>query len=339
MERYYYREEIFFVDHSDREFLEENNNKVIELLNNNSAVGVVGGFYDEGYPLYFISQFALKSLGYTFDEFMAMTEGKFIEAVCPEDRNFYCAGMGEEGESVREFRMLHKNGENIWVGEVRMESVTADGRRLWLSSIRVVHNEHLARREFISTISHDIRTPLNAIIGMAKLASINNHSPERRQEYLNHVIKSGYHLLNQIGQVLDMNSIETGVMHLEDKPFHLKHFVGEIERMFSQELTSRKQCLKVRYVNVVHENLLGDKMNLQKVFINLLANASKYSADGQEIELVIIETPLPKEECASFEIRFIDHGVGIARNMVEHIFEPFERPESGIRRRRSEKEL
>ncbi len=327
MERYHYREEIFFVDHSDSEFLEENNNKVIELLNNNSAVGVVGGFYDEGYPLYFISQFALKSLGYTFDEFMQMTEGKFIEAVCPEDRNFYCAGMGEEGESVREYRMQHKNGENIWIGEVRMESVAADGRRLWLSSIRVVHNEHLARREFISTISHDIRTPLNAIIGMAKLAIINTHSPERQQEYLNHVIKSGYHLLNQIGQVLDMNSIETGVMHLEDKPFHLKRFVGEIEKMFLQELTSRKQRLKVRYENVVHENLLGDKMNLQKVFINLLANASKYSADGQEIELVIIESPLQQEEYASFEIRFIDHGVGIARNMVEHIFEPFERIE------------
>lgn len=181
MNNFYYKEGITFINDEDTAISNDIQKLVVDTLVRNSAVGVVSGFYEEGYPIYFISQFALASVGY--DSYALKNEmgGKYIECVCPTDRAYYSRFMEWKGDAPKEieYRVKNSKGEYIWVRDVRADYEAEDGRRLWISSIRVIQNEHMARKEFISTISHDIRSPLNAIMGMAQLAGKNINSKER----------------------------------------------------------------------------------------------------------------------------------------------------------------
>lgn len=327
--RFFYKEEIYFAEHHKQNLLEHNQEKVVDMLLQNTAVGVVGGFYEEGLPIHFISQFALRNIGYTFEEFMEKTGGNFIEAVCPDDRRFYTMDLlgQSDGSEKREFRLINQKGDYVWVSEMRTKSVADNGRPLWISSIRLVHNEHMAKRHFISKISHDLRTPMNAILGMARLARYNIDNREKLDTYLDLVIQSSYHLLNEIGQVLDLKSIESGVMQLEEQPFNLHELVQEIEELFAGRLENKKQRLVISYKHVRHNQLIGDTVNLQKVIMNLLANAIKYSPDESDIELDVEELEPADPDKAGFEFRVTDHGIGIPESMQDRIFEPFERIE------------
>lgn len=326
MKHYYYKEEIFFANQQNESFLQTNQDKVIDMLSANLAVGVVGGYYDEGFPIYFISSFALNNLGYTMESLMEVTGGFFLNLVCPDDRPFFIMGMNDEPESSREYRLLHQDGNAVWVNELRTESVAEDGRRLWIGSIRLVHNEHLARREFISTISHDVRTPLNAIIGVAKLIAMQRHDPEKISEYLEVIVNSSYHLLHQMDEVLEMNSIESGVINLEEQEFSMHEFMEELREIFCSRLMERGQELEIIYNGIKHDRVLGDAMNLQKIFVNLLENASKYSPHDSQIQLIVSEIS-QEDEYAEYEMKVVDHGLGIDQSMLKRIFEPFERIE------------
>lgn len=132
-EKFFYKEEIFFTDKSDRE-LGQNQEKIIDILRGNLAVGVVGGFFEEGYPVYFISQFALHNLGLSFESFMERTQGRYLEAVYKEDRQIFATENMQE-MLVREYRMLNGSGEPVWVNEVRTLSTTGDGRKIWVLSL------------------------------------------------------------------------------------------------------------------------------------------------------------------------------------------------------------
>lgn len=327
MKHYYYQEEIYFANQRDENFLRMNQDKVVEMLSGNLAVGVIGGYYEEGFPIHFVSAFTLNNLGYTMESLMEATGGLFLNLVCPDDRSFFVMGMKERPEAAREYRLLHQNGEVVWVNELRTESVAEDGRKLWIGSIRLVQNEHMARREFISKISHDVRTPLNAIIGVAKLIAMQKNDSEKLREYLEVIVNSSYHLLHQMDEVLEMNSIESGVINLEEQGFSMHEFIEELREIFVPRLEEREQELEIIYEDIAHDKVLGDVLNIQKIFINLLENASKYSPHDSQIQLVVHENPQTQVEYAEYEIKVIDHGVGIDESMLERIFQPFERIE------------
>lgn len=135
---YHYQEEIYFSARRKWGMIDINQLKVVELLSSNVGVGLISGFYEDGFPIYFISRFAVNNLGYTFEEFMEKTKGNFIEAVCPDDRTFITSTSREGETGTREFRMINKQGDYVWVNEVRSELVSADHKRLWISSLRMV---------------------------------------------------------------------------------------------------------------------------------------------------------------------------------------------------------
>lgn len=139
-DRFFYKEEIFFADKSDRE-LGQNQEKIIDSLRGNLAVGVVGGFFEEGYPVYFISQFALHNLGMSFEAFMERTGGRYLDAVYEEDRRIFDAESMQE-RLVREYRMTNGNGEPVWVNEVRTLSTARDGRKIWVCSLRLIDEDY-----------------------------------------------------------------------------------------------------------------------------------------------------------------------------------------------------
>lgn len=139
--RWFYKEEMFFTS-EEQNIEEKNQDKIIELLGKNVAVGVVGGFYEEGFPLYFISEFALTNLGMNFDQFMRRTDGKFLQAVYEPDRSVFLHVCLPGEEDRREYRLINGEGEPVWVSEIRTESISDDGRKIWICAVRLIDQEH-----------------------------------------------------------------------------------------------------------------------------------------------------------------------------------------------------
>lgn len=143
--RSFYQEKLYFTL-DEHDLLADNQDKIVDMLSKNVAVGVVGGFYEDGFPVYFISSFALNNMGMEYEQFMERTGGKFLEAVYEEDRNVFSKVMPFGEEDVREYRILNGAGAPVWVREVRTESEAGDGRKIWIGAIRLIDAEH---RDFL----------------------------------------------------------------------------------------------------------------------------------------------------------------------------------------------
>ncbi len=139
--RWFYKEKMFFTS-EEHGIGDSDQDKIIELLGKNVAVGVIGGFYEEDFPLYFISEFALKNIGMTFDQFMERTGGSLLEAVYEPDREIFKKVFLPGEEEIRDYRIINSKGEPVWVREVRTESLSDDGRRIWIGAIRLIDEEY-----------------------------------------------------------------------------------------------------------------------------------------------------------------------------------------------------
>lgn len=442
-ERFYYQEELFFAREEDRE-LGENQEKIVEMLRSNLAVGVVGGFFEEGYPIYFISHFALNNLGMNFQEFMERTGGSYLNAVYEKDRGIFEADFRQDEKEVREYRMLNRDGNPVWVNEVRTRSVTRDGRKIWVCSLRLIgeslrrqwlsedeqyrqaiisealfvfnvnvsrdsieddfykfdrkqrtailplvgmqapcsadaffsrwgeekvaaedrenynrcinmkylaqayargetelvleYETHIddsasvvlrhtillirdnvsgdivalnnlkditqqrrqdretrkalqdayeaanrassAKTDFLSRMSHDIRTPMNAIIGMTAIAGTHLQEPEKIAECLGKITAASRHLLAIINEVLDMSKIEAGTLTLNEEEFNLSDLMDNLLGMVQPMVEEKGHTLKVHIHDIQHENVIGDSMRIQQAFVNIVTNSVKYTPTG-----------------------------------------------------------
>ncbi len=637
-DRFFYKEEIFFADKSDRE-LGQNQEKIIDSLRGNLAVGVVGGFFEEGYPVYFISQFALHNLGMSFEAFMERTGGRYLDAVYEEDRRIFDAESMQE-RLVREYRMTNGNGEPVWVNEVRTLSTARDGRKIWVCSLRLIdedyrkqwlhqeafslmkdayyrisfvnlkqnHIETLklegveeqaesllrgdyckvlehcaggyvdeefrerflnilspenlrtvlntsgepiyftyrrlvqgksiwvrsevvpmadyspdnpvvmwylkniseekareknlsdallvdnaslrrslnkeeqyrqaiisealfvfnvnvsrnviaedfykiageqhtpilplvgmcapcsadgffgrwaqekvsaedrenydrcintrylkeayergetelvleyetridseepvilrhtilmicdgisgdivamnnlkditdqrkkeretrkalleayeaanrassAKTDFLSRMSHDIRTPMNAIIGMTAIAGTHLHEPEKLAECLGKITYASRHLLALINEVLDMSKIESGTLSLNEEEFNLSNLMDNLLNMARPMIEEKHHDLEVCIHDLKHENVVGDSMRIQQAFMNIVSNSVKYTPPGGKIRIELMERPSGQVKTGCYEFVFTDNGIGMSQEFLRHLFEPFERAE------------
>ncbi len=151
----YYKEDIYFMAGSSGELIERHQETIVRLLAQNGAVGVVGVFYDEGFPLYFISHFMLANLGYTYREFVEQTRGSYLELVHPKDRALFMQELGEHKNVLHQYRLRHKSGENIWVSSVSHDSATPEGRRLRIASVRIIDELHRREMELLETLGYE----------------------------------------------------------------------------------------------------------------------------------------------------------------------------------------
>lgn len=184
-----------------------------------------------------------------------------------------------------------------------------------------------AKSDFLSRMSHDIRTPMNAIVGMTELAQQYLGDKDKIQDYLTKIASSGAHLLGLINEVLDVSKIESGALELEETVFDLRTLVRDMVEMVRLSVENKKQTLAVRIDDGLHTRVLGDARRLQQVLVNILENASKYTGEQGRISFFIEE--VKKEEPQTGTYRFIieDTGIGMRPDYVEHIFEPFSRAE------------
>ncbi|MCI7795717.1 MAG: response regulator, partial [Lachnospiraceae bacterium] len=187
-----------------------------------------------------------------------------------------------------------------------------------------------AKTDFLSSMSHDIRTPMNGIIGMTAIAAAHIDDRERVQDSLQKITQASKHLLSLINEVLDMSKIESGKVDLIEEEFNLSDLIDNLLTMTSSQIEEHHHELSVSISGVTHEAVIGDSLRIQKVFINLMGNAVKFTPDGGKIHLSITEKPSNQAKVGCFEFVFEDNGIGMKEEFLSQIFEPFARAEDDL---------
>ncbi len=179
-------------------------------------------------------------------------------------------------------------------------------------------------------MSHDIRTPMNVIMGLADLMEHELESPEKMREYIRKMKISSKHLLGLINDVLDMSKIESGETKLNVGKFNLREQIEEIETLIRPQAAERGQQLEIYTENIRHEYLEGDELRIRQIFINILGNAVKYTQEGGRISFDVKEEECSSKAYAKYCCTVTDNGMGMKQEYVDHIFEPFTRQENSV---------
>ncbi len=186
-----------------------------------------------------------------------------------------------------------------------------------------------SKSEFLSNMSHDIRTPLNAIVGMTSIALTNSNNKERVEDCLKKIVISSKHLLGLINDVLDMSKIESGKMNLNVELVSLREVVDSIVTIVQPQIKTKQQKFNVFIYDIVSENVLCDGVRLNQILLNLLSNAVKYTPENGSIELALHEKESPKGEgYVRILIQVKDNGIGMSEEFQGHIFDAFTRDDN-----------
>ena len=185
-----------------------------------------------------------------------------------------------------------------------------------------------AKTTFLSNMSHDIRTPMNAIIGFTNLAKQCTDDPAQTGQYLDKILMSSNHLLSLINDVLEMSRIESGKIELDNSPCNLSHIMEDCAEMVRNLANSKNQKLCVDLGGIKNESVICDELRLKQVLLNLLSNAVKYTPDNGRIEFSALEkdSSAPNRKCCEFHVK--DNGIGMSPEFASHVFEAFEREKS-----------
>ena len=182
-----------------------------------------------------------------------------------------------------------------------------------------------AKSVFLSNMSHDIRTPMNAIVGFTALAITHIEQKEQVEAYLQKIMTSGNHLLSLINDILDMSRIESGKMHLDEKLCSLPDILHGLRNIVQADIRAKQMDLYIDAVDVTDEEIYCDRLRLNQVLLNLLSNSIKYTGAGGIVSLRILEKAGAPAGYGTYEFRIKDNGIGMSQEFVSHIFEPFER--------------
>lgn len=186
-------------------------------------------------------------------------------------------------------------------------------------------NANRAKTVFLNNMSHDIRTPMNAIVGFTGLAKTHIEDKELVGDYLDKISVSGQHLLSLINDVLDMSRIESGNVTIEETNVHLPDVIKDLRTITESDISSKKIGLSVDTHNVEHEDIVSDKLRLKQVLLNILSNAIKFTPEGGEISFSVSEKASSAENTANYEFRIKDNGIGMSESFKKTIFDSFTR--------------
>ena len=189
-----------------------------------------------------------------------------------------------------------------------------------------------AKSDFLARMSHDIRTPMNAIMGMTAVAAMHLDDRERLTDCLGKITVSSRHLLALINDVLDMSKIESGKVTLSEEPFSMADMVDSIVTIIRGQVNSKRQELKVHISDIEHENVIGDTLRLRQVFVNILGNAVKFTPENGTITFSIRENESRIHGMACYEFVCEDTGIGMDEAFLKTIFDPFTRSENSVSR-------
>ena len=241
-----------------------------------------------------------------------------------------------------DFEYVHlKTGEKRWFHNIAMGS-ELNGKKKYIlvmsdrtadrkmnqalsEAVRAAEAANRAKSTFLSNMSHDIRTPMNAIIGFTTLAVSNIDDQKRVRDYLGKILSSGSHLLSLINDILDMSRIESGKIHLEETEVSLSDVLHDLKTIISGQINAKQLEFYIDAMEVTNEDVYCDKTRLNQVLLNLLSNAVKFTPAGGTVSVRLKQFPGTVKGIELYEIRVKDNGIGMSPEFVEKIFSPFER--------------
>ncbi len=230
------------------------------------------------------------------------------------------------------YRFVRLEGSNqIIAGFQNIDSIIEGEKQKkeTLAKALVAANQsNQAKTTFLNSVSHDIRTPLNAITGFTALAMNHLHDPDMVKNYLGKVTVASNHLLALINDVLDMSRIESGHIELEEKPVSLTHIYQDLETIIQNDIKAKGIHFFGEMKDIAHPTVLLDPMRMKKVLLNILSNAAKFTPEGGEIHFSIEEIGDAADGKGLYQFHIKDTGIGMSKEYITHIFEPFSREET-----------
>ena len=231
-----------------------------------------------------------------------------------EKRWFHIVAMGSEVNGKKKYILVMSDRTSDW----KMNQALSE-------AVRAAETANRAKSTFLSNMSHDIRTPMNAIIGFATLAVSNIDDQKRVRDYLGKILSSSNHLLSLINDILDMSRIESGKIHLEETEVSLSDVLHDLKTIISGQIHAKQLDLYMDAMDVTNEDVYCDKTRLNQVLLNLLANAVKFTPAGGTVSVRLKQLPGTAKGSKLYEIRVKDSGIGMSQEFVQKIFSPFER--------------
>ena len=263
---------------------------------------------------------------------------KSIEEKTPEDGIYTVTyrRLNEDGQTdyhrVCFARAVGSDGEMNYIlasrsadEEVRKEK---EQQRELEEAYAMAQSSNRAKTTFLNNMSHDIRTPMNAIIGYTGLAASHIDNKELVQDYLTKIGQSSDHLLSLINDVLDMSRIESGKMNLEEKKENLSEIIHTLRNIVQADISSHQIEFYIDTIDVNDENIVCDKLRLNQVLLNILSNSIKYTRPGGTVSLRIKEKGVTESGYGQYEFKVKDNGIGMSKEFLETIFDPFTRVKS-----------
>ena len=241
-------------------------------------------------------------------------DAAYLHQETRELRWFHIIAMGSEVEGRTKYILV-------------MSDRTADKQinQALSDAVAAAETANRAKSTFLSNMSHDIRTPMNAIIGFTTLALSNIDDKERVKDYLAKTLASSNHLLSLINDVLDMSRIESGKIHLEEVEVNLSDVLHDLKTIVSGQIYAKQLELYMDATDVTDEDVYCDKTRLNQILLNLLSNAIKFTPAGGTVSVRVRQLAGKVHGCGQYEFRIKDNGIGMSEEFAQKIFEPFER--------------
>ncbi|RHS53879.1 response regulator [Blautia sp. AM46-5] len=239
---------------------------------------------------------------------------EYVHLKTGERRWFHNIAMGSEVNGKKKYILVMSDRTSDW----KMNQALSE-------AVRAAETANKAKSTFLSNMSHDIRTPMNAIIGFTTLAVSNIDDKKKVRDYLGKILSSSNHLLSLINDILDMSRIESGKIHLEETEVSLSDVLHDLKTIISGQIHAKQLELYMDAMDVTNEDVYCDKTRLNQVLLNLLSNAVKFTPAGGTVSVRIRQCPGTKKGSELYEIRVKDNGIGMSQEFVQKIFSPFER--------------
>ncbi|MGN0996145.1 MAG: response regulator [Candidatus Ventricola sp.] len=300
-----------------------------------------------------------ESASRTPEEFFAIYKKSVQEYTHPEYREEMLRYADEgyvrkalRGKKRHTVRFLHtaRNGEYQWLELVLIKFAKAEEdisgiafaflnvdkeerekenqKKALMDALAAAEHANRAKTAFLNNMSHDIRTPMNAIIGYTALAASHLDNPEITRDYLNKISVSSSHLLSLINDVLDMSRIESGRVKIEEKEVHLPDILHDLRTIIQSSIAAKQQDLYIDTQDILHEDIITDKLRLNQVLLNIVSNAIKFTPVGGTISIRVLEKACALSGYTAFEFRIKDNGIGMSAEFQKHIFESFTREQT-----------
>ena len=241
-------------------------------------------------------------------------DDEYVHLETGERRWFHIVAMGSDVEGrTKHILVMSDRTADKQVNQALSDAVAA------------AETANRAKSTFLSNMSHDIRTPMNAIIGFTTLAISNIDDKDRVKDYLTKTLASSNHLLSLINDVLDMSRIESGKIHLEEVEVNLSDVLHDLKTIVSGQIYAKQLELYMDVMDVTDEDVYCDKTRLNQILLNLLSNAIKFTPAGGTVSVRVRQLAGKVHGCGQYEFRIKDNGIGMSPEFAKKIFEPFER--------------